>query len=197
MASLNKDKPITIKTGLGWVMYLALGGHLVITNVHAQAIAIENASLSLQDNTYYLNAALSLSLGQEAKKALEHGISLHLNMMVRIKQARPWLWDKKVADRLLNYQLQYHPLSGNYIVTSINDQTRRSFKILNGALRHLGAIKNVPCFDKMLLVDKRDYIATMRAYLDIESLPAPMRPVAYLSSDWHISGAPYAWTLNP
>jgi len=197
MPSLNKDKPVSIKTGLGWIIYLALGGHLVITNAHAQAIEIENASLSLQDNTYYLNAALSISLGQEAKKALEHGISLHLNMMVGVKRARPWLWDKKVADQLLNYQLQYHPLSGNYIVTSTNYQTRRSFKILDGALRHLGAIKNVPCFNKTLFVDNRDYIATMSAYLDIESLPTPMRPVAYLSSDWHISSAPYAWALNP
>ncbi len=183
---------INIGTNL---IFILLGYLLFTANCEAKAIEIEQASFTLHDNTYYLNAILSFELSEESRKALAHGIPLQLHTVTQVKQIRTWLWNRKIVERLLNFKLQYHPLSGHYIVTSINTGKRNSFKSLGSALKYLGTIKNVPFFDKILLENSHKYKVTMKAFIDIESLPAPMRLIAYFSSDWQLSSSPYSWDL--
>ena len=40
------------------------------------------------------------------------------------------------------------------------------------------------------------YQVKMRTFLDIESLPAPMRPLAYISSDWQLDSDWVSWPLT-
>jgi hypothetical protein len=37
----------------------------------------------------------------------------------------------------------------------------------------------------------------LQVSLDIEALPLPMRPMAYLRRDWSISSEPWEWQLKP
>ncbi|MBS1173864.1 MAG: hypothetical protein H6R12_2694 [Proteobacteria bacterium] len=41
------------------------------------------------------------------------------------------------------------------------------------------------------------YRVEMRVALDIESLPLPLRPRAYLSPDWNLSSEWSRWRLRP
>ena len=50
-------------------------------------------------------------------------------------------------------------------------------------------------FDKNRLKNNKKYIARIRLYLDIDSLPSPLRPRAYFSSDWNISSQWYKWEI--
>ena len=50
-------------------------------------------------------------------------------------------------------------------------------------------------FEQNLLIKDKIYIARIRAYLDIESLPPPMRPQAYFSSNWELTNEWYKWEL--
>ena len=45
--------------------------------------------------------------------------------------------------------------------------------------------------------DGRRYTVRLRGRLDIEALPLPMRPVAYLKPDWSITSDVWAWQLKP
>jgi hypothetical protein len=46
-----------------------------------------------------------------------------------------------------------------------------------------------------LLVSDERYEGALRARLDIEALPAPLRVFAYLSDDWRLTSEWYTWPL--
>jgi hypothetical protein len=50
-------------------------------------------------------------------------------------------------------------------------------------------------FDQDLLIENKTYLARIRTFLDIESLPPPMRPQAYFSPNWDLSSEWYEWEL--
>ena len=49
--------------------------------------------------------------------------------------------------------------------------------------------------NKNKLNENIDYMARIRFYIDIDSLPSPMRPRAYFSSDWNISSNWHEWEI--
>ena len=61
----------------------------------------------------------------------------------------------------------------------------------------LGKIRNFPLLDEHLIGDKGHRYVRLRALLDIESLPSPMRPLAYLSSLWRLKSDWYEWPIEP
>ena len=40
------------------------------------------------------------------------------------------------------------------------------------------------------------YSVRLQASLDIEALPLPLRPLAYVSPSWHLSSEWYTWDLD-
>ena len=42
-----------------------------------------------------------------------------------------------------------------------------------------------------------EYLVRVDVKLDIEALPLPMRPVAYIKGDWQIASEPWEWRLKP
>ena len=46
------------------------------------------------------------------------------------------------------------------------------------------------------LAAQGEYLVRMRAHLDIETLPAPLRPVAYTSPSWHLNSGWTTWTIT-
>ena len=63
------------------------------------------------------------------------------------------------------------------------------------ALSHIRDISNMSLFDQALLTEDNTYVARIRAFLDTESLPPPMRPQSYFSSNWDMSSEWYRWEL--
>ena len=66
---------------------------------------------------------------------------------------------------------------------------------LAGALDAIGRLHDFPLIDRALLKPPGNYYGRLRASLDIEALPPPLRPVAYLSTDWRLGSTWYAWSL--
>ena len=56
-------------------------------------------------------------------------------------------------------------------------------------------VSKLRLFDKNKLQNNIKYLARIRLYLDIDSLPSPLRPRAYFSSDWNISSQWYRWEI--
>jgi hypothetical protein len=48
-----------------------------------------------------------------------------------------------------------------------------------------------------VLKKEKSYDAILRFKLDIESLPLPLRLVAYLSPEWYLETEPYQWRVEP
>lgn len=163
-----------------------------------QGIAIRHVTGAMIENTYMINANIDYQFSAEAEKALVHGVPLQFDTRIKIKKHRRWLWDITISAVLLKYKLQYHPLSGYYLVTDMYSSERQQFRNLDDATGFLGKLKNYPLTSRNTLgADTGEYYGVINVKLDIQSLPAPLRPLAYLSPQWRLSSPTYAWGIHP
>ena len=164
---------------------------------HAEGFKIISAETSLKDHVYHLKAKMDLKFSDDALDALRSGVPLIVLINIEVQKDRSWWWDKTIAELEQGYLLLYHALSEKYIIHNLNSGAQNNYISLNTALRSLSNIKDFPLIDKNLLNQDDDYYMRLRTYLDIESLPAPMRPIAYISSQWQLESDWFSWPLKP
>ena len=172
---------------------------LFSTSLYAEpndGFIIKNAELNPGETEYMLNADIQFHFSKEALRALEHGIAIQIDIEMQAKQARKWLWDKKIRKKILSQRLEHQPLSGQYLVTNLNTGIKRLFNSFHHALEYMGSIINYPFLEVAALEQGKTYIALVRASLNTESLPVPLRLSAYVSSDWQLSSLWYKWTIQ-
>jgi len=162
----------------------------------ARGIKIDHAASTLENGVYLTDAHIVYHFSDETRKALEHGVSLQIDIELRVKKHRPLLWDKTIATTQLNYMLEHHPLSGYYLVTNMANGRRRQFQDLAGALDYLGTVREHPLVMRELLDSDGRYSAQIRASLNIQALPAPLRPLAYVSTRWQLASPWHGWVIQ-
>lgn len=167
-----------------------------VTTVSAEGFVIKKAETVLENEVYLLNASMDLKFSNDALEALRSGVPLIVLVNLEVNQERNWWWDKTVATLQQGYLLLYHALSEKFIIHNLNSGAQHNFISLSAALSALGHINKLPLIDAKLLQPGNHYYVQMRVYLDIESLPAPMRPIAYISSQWQLESDWYTWPLN-
>jgi len=160
-----------------------------------QHITIRSASLSLQDKTYLLNAHIDYSLSDEAIKALHNGVTLTFNVDLSIIESRSWLWNKHLNNLSLPYQIKYHTLAETYQVSDTTNNLQHNFSSLSAALHALGTINDTPIH--AITNDGASTVnGSLKAYLNIEALPLPMRPLAYITAGWYLRSDTFQWPLT-
>lgn len=170
---------------------------LFSTSVQAeQAFSIQHADSVLIDKVYHVNAKLEYRFSDEALDALKNGVPLIILLNVEVEKKRNWWINKNIAQLEQGYLLLYHALSEKFVIHNLNSGTQENYSSLQSALYALGDLKQLPVLDAKLLNKGSTYIFKLRSFLDIESLPAPMRPLAYISSQWQLESDWYTWTLN-
>ncbi len=150
----------------------------------------------IEQGVIYMDARLDLHFSAVAIEALEHGVSLIILLEMDIKRGRKYLWSKNIASIEQRYRLKYHALSDRYLITNINTGINQAYSSLEDARINLGQIDNFPLLDQGLLQPGEDYQGQLVVSLEIEALPAPLRLIAYLSTDWRLSSAPFEWPLQ-
>ena len=157
-------------------------------------IDIKAASLSFQDQTYLLKAHINYQLSDDAIKALHNGITLTFNVDLSIIEPRKWLWDKHRMSLTLPFQIKYHTLAETYQVSNKTSNLEHNFSSLSTALHALGILSDIPIH---ALGDSNNISAnvSLKAYLNIEALPLPMRPLAYISPGWYLRSNTLQWPL--
>ncbi len=184
----------TVPAGGRFWAVLALGLLLVLP-APAAGFQVLSAATRLDGGVLRLSARIDYRFSQASLEALANGVPLTIELQIEVLRRRGWLWDETVAGLSQRFRLEYHALARQYLVTNLNSGELKSFPGLGGALEHLGRITDFPMLDYYLLAPGERYYARLRATLDIESLPAPLRPVAWLSGDWRLSSEWYAWPL--
>ena len=159
------------------------------------AFIIKSLETKLEQGVYNLDSRIEYRLSEEALTALKNGVPFLILMNIEVEQVR-WYWNKNLAELEQGYLLLYHALSEKFIVHNLNSGVQDHYSSLDAALNALGRINNLPLIDAKLLNPELRYQVKVRAYLDIESLPAPMRPLAYISSDWQLDSDWVSWPLT-
>lgn len=161
----------------------------------AQQFSVNHGQTRLVDKVYLLDASLSYKFTQEALDALNNGVPLTLVLDIEVYQPRRYLWDDVVASLEQRYELQYHALSGQYLLHHVNSGAQFSYPTLDSALATLGAVTNIPIIDAPLLDPEKHYMVRVRSRLDIDALPVPLQLTAYVSQSWWLSSGWYSWDL--
>lgn len=162
----------------------------------AEGIVIRHASSKLVEDVYQLDAKLEFNFDPEMIDALEHGVSISIDLDILIKRERNWLWDPKIKEETLGFRLEQHPLSNLYLVTNLKTKNRRQFRTLDEALDYLGTIHNYFLVSQSVLSRDEKYICMIKAELNTETLPPAIRPIAAVSKKWQLDSPWYEWVIN-
>jgi len=161
---------------------------------HPGEFKLEDAHSWRAEGSDYLNAQFSIELSSGAMEAVQNGVPLVFELQVQVVEMHTWWWDSVELEFTGRRLLQYHALSQSYQVKDLNDGTQGNYSRLDDALRAAGMIANLLLTDQAL--DKGpSYSLRIRGSLDVESLPTPVRLIAYVSSDWDMVSKWYKWPL--
>jgi hypothetical protein len=160
------------------------------------AAVIKYADLDLQAEDYVLSAEIFYRLSPKATNALKNGVPLFWAVNIKIMRQRDFWPDETVAEKNLRFRIQYQALLNIYRVRNEDSGEGGNFSSLASALDALSTIRYVPIASRTALPPGAHYTAGIRVVFDRELLPLPLRPFAYLNSQWYLSSDWYLWPLN-
>jgi len=174
---------------------------LVILAVMGTAVAddfdVVEARTYLDDGIYELDAQIDYDFSERALEALENGVPLTLEVHLQVRRADGWIWENSLVDQRLRYRIRYKPLSERYLVSQLPGEVGPTYISREAALAALGEIRGIDLISESRLQPDEDYEVHIRASLDIEELPLPLRPMAYLRPSWKQSSKWTKWPLTP
>ncbi len=186
----------TIAHKLYWLLMLCVFGTAAYGET-LDGFHVRTASTTLVQGVYQLSARMDLPLSEEVLEALANGVSITLVLDMTVERKRRYfLWNESVASLEQRYRLTFHSLTEQYQVTNLNTAVKETYPDLSHALRAVGDLDNFPMIDRRLLYMQERYNVGLRVRLDIESLPSPLRLVAYISNSWRLASPWYLFPLN-
>ena len=180
-----------------WLGALLLGLAGLQPAQAADGFAVEDASTRLAEGVYLLDADLEFRFSEQAIQALRNGVPLTLRVDIEVGRDRWWWLDATVATLEQRYRIKYHAFSDKYLVHNFNSGAFYTYPTLAGAVNALGRIRDLPLLDQKLVEEDEEYEVAIRVYLDIEALPSPLRPIAYITPAWHLTSEWTLWSLQP
>lgn len=189
----TSDRPLAVRR-----LLCLVAACMLVVSVRAEAPGIEvvTASGAVVNGIYVVNARLTYALGDDATEALRSGIPLVLVLEINLLRARPYLWSTVVARRSERFSIERHALSERYVVTDMARGERRTFERLGDALAAIGAVDGLPIIDRAQLDPAAHYTVRIRSFLDLDTLPAPLRPLAYIMPAWHLRSGWHEWDVR-
>ena len=169
---------------------------LAMSPLYAAPFTIKNAEITVNNKVYELSAKIEYRLSQKVLEALQSGVPLLIALDIEVEKHRKWWKNTTVAVLEQRYLLLYHALSEKYVLNNLNSGAQQNFSSLQEALDTLGSIRSLPLIDQKLLDPDSEYFARLRTYLDLDSLPPPIQPIAYLSSQWRLESKWQQWPLK-
>jgi len=164
----------------------------------ASGLRFDEVTITLgEDNRIMLDAQLAYELTETASEALQSGVPLTFETHIQMRAVDAWIWEPDTVEYRVRSVLRYRPLSALYEVRRVGSDDKQVFATRASALRYMGRVRNLALIDRAELDAKAEYLVRLRSFLDIEALPLPMRPMAYISSDWNLQAEPWEWQLRP
>lgn len=184
---------------LGWPWLVCVIATIGLFGGVAQAAspALHDIAVELDEGVYTLDARLDLTLADDARKAVESGLTLRLNYEIVVDRERRYLPDAEIAALLQRYEIGYHALSQRWLVRNLNTGEQYDFGSLETAFARVGEINSLPILDAALLVPGHVYHGRIRAVLDLSTAPDAFGWLLFWADDWSDTSEWKSWTLRP
>ncbi len=201
MSSTGKNsQSVTRRAAIALVaMLTVLMGAAVVAQddvVREGYFEVRSAASGLTDGVHLLDARLQLVLSNEALAALNSGVPLTIELQLQVIRVRRFYMDALDAELAVRFELEYRPLSQRYIVRNLNSGDQDSFATLYSALNNLGRIEGLPFIDDALLTTGKSYRMRVRAMLQTQQYPAPLRLLFFWRSQWQLQSEWFEWMLE-
>ena len=155
---------------------------------------IRSAYIERAEGVYQLSATLDFDIGEGARAAVRDGAPFTLRLEIVVRRERSYWLDEVVATLDQSYELVYHALSDRYLVRNQNSGEQVSYATLDAALDALRVISNLPILDQALVRPERRHELSLRAGLDIRTMPDTLRFILFWSDDWRQRSEWYTWS---
>ena len=156
-------------------------------------IFVKQANLVRQESSVVLSADVAYELNPAAIEALANGIPITLELELTVGRERQFWPDETLLNERRKIQLRYQPLAKSYQIADQSSGAVQNFSALSSMVDTLSRIRGWEIPTQGLLESHEVYPLTLRVCLDIESLPLPLRVVAYISPEWHLDCPDYEW----
>lgn len=156
---------------------------------------IVRAELPVRQGLHQLDVDIDYGFSNAVIDALEHGVPLTLVIKLDVARENAWPWDAYVLQERKNFEIRFYSLTKTYQLTLLETGEKHSFISLNSLVRQMGKL-SIVLENAGRLIHGQRYQARVAVILDIEALPLPLRPVAYLSPSWYLSSPWYTWTFE-
>ncbi|AGA90041.1 hypothetical protein Thimo_1244 [Thioflavicoccus mobilis 8321] len=163
--------------------------------VAAAEIQVENISIRLEDGVYVMDGHIGFGLSDTALEALDNGVPLTFELHVQVRRDGAWIWEESLYDQRVRKTIRYKPLSERYSIDEpVGDGN--SFVTRDAALAALGTLRGFRLVEKGELDPDKHYQVHVHVALDIDELPLPLRPLAYLKPSWKLESKWSKWPLE-
>lgn len=157
---------------------------------------VRRAELVSTGDAYALNADVDYHFSEAAIEALEHGVTLTLVAHFKIDRQRDYWLDETILKETRRFRIRYHPLAKSFQLLRENSGVPQNFAGLTALLDAMGQIRGWQVTPTGALESDKIYWARLAVNLDIEALPLPLRPVAYVSPSWYLGSPWFRWRVK-
>ncbi len=182
-----------------WLSCLLLLGAWFLAGPSAVAqttgLEIRDGSTRLEDGTWYLSARVYYGLNRDALEILQSGITLTFALQVDVERQRRWWVNETLVSLRQEFELAWQPLSRVYVVRDRETGDQRAHITLFAALNDLGLIRDLPVIEAARLQSGAEHRVGLRAQLDQQQLPGPLRFLAFWDDDYALESEWYWWPL--
>jgi hypothetical protein len=182
-------------TAFQLLLALACAGFCYAPDSWAQGrFEIRSAYVERAEGVYQLNATLDFEVVEGARAAVRDGAPFTLHLEIVVRRERSYWVDEVVATLDQSYELVYHALSDRYLVRNLNSGEQASYATLDAALDSLRVISNLPILDQALVRPERRHEISLRASIDVRTMPDTLRFILFWSDDWRQRSEWYTWS---
>ena len=175
---------------------LPAAGHCDDAASAAGGFVIEHAALRVVGGTCVADAHIDFAFSDDNLEAMHNGVALTVIVDIEVRRERRRWWNETLAARALRYRIETNALTGRYRVRNLHDGSARNYRSLDEVVEGLGRLESVPIVNRARLAADARHTARIRALLDIEALPSPLRPIAYLSPAWRLNSGWFEWRIE-
>ncbi|EGV33689.1 hypothetical protein ThidrDRAFT_0378 [Thiorhodococcus drewsii AZ1] len=193
---MRSPRPIRLRISLQFGIALCLAVALASPILAEDDFDVRQAQIRLVDGVYRLSAQIDFNLSDNALEALGNGVPLTIVTHIQVRRTEAWMWEDSLLDLQIRNAIRYKPLSENYEVYRLPGSTGRSFVTREAAIRALGELNDLQLVDQKDLDPDEDYEVQLKVFLDIEQLPLPLRPLAYLMPSWKLASGWTKWPIT-
>ena len=187
-------------------VFIFLLGALLYSTVVNAGFSVKQMDVLLRKEGLELSGQLDLDLSRKTEEALGKGIPLEVIFELNLFRERFVIWDERLSSWQFQRKILFHAISNQYLITTRlpdSEPVQESFPSLQEALTSMGSIENLELkfddndsYTDSIFNTSSSLYMDIRARLDIESLPTPLRPVAYTSRSWRLNSGWSSWSVK-